>query len=168
MRGNKWDALQEFKNWWMNNGCPIVPPFESPIHCTDIAYALCIYRSGRFQVELYVVKPNTETTKHSHPNIESISMYLTGTMSFAKENGDYIDLSALQKEAENGTHVLLGTVAESNDGQVHSLKVGPEGGAFLIFEFWKDRDPVSVTVHWEGDLVGDQHAQTKGSYVVNS
>jgi hypothetical protein len=168
MTGNKWNALQEFKDWWMKNGCPIIPPFENPIHCTDIAYALCIYRSGRFQVELYVVKPNTETTRHSHPNIESISMYLTGNMSFAKENGEYIDLSALQKETENGTHVLFGSVAESNDGQVHSLKVGPEGGAFLIFEFWKDRDPVSVTVHWEGDLVGDQHAQTKGNYVVNS
>ena len=52
--------------------------------------------------------------------------------------------------------------------KMHALKVGPEGGAFLIFEYWKNKDPVSVTVHWEGELVGEQHAQTKGDYVVNS
>ena len=167
---SKWDAVQQFKEWWLANGCPIKPPFDKPIHATDIAYALCVYRSGRFQVELYIVKPNTETTKHSHPNIDSISMYLTGNMTFAKENEEYIDLSKLQKEGANGTHVLLGSIAETNNGKVHSLKVGPEGGAFLIFEFWKDRDPVSVTVHWEGDLVGEQHAQTikDREYVVNS
>lgn len=165
---NKFSPVVAFKDWWMANGCPIAPPFKSPIHCTDIAYALCLYRNERFQVELYIVKPNTETTKHSHPGIESISMYLTGNMSFAKNDEDYVDLSEFQKEGANGTHALLGTVAEENDGQIHSLKVGPEGGAFLIFEYWKDKDPVSVTVHWQGDLVGEQHAQTKGNYVVNS
>ena len=166
----EWNEVEAFKDWWIAAGCPIKPPFDKPIHATDIAYALCVYRSGRFQVELYIVKPNTETTKHSHPNINSISMYLTGNMTFAKENEEYIDLSKLQKEGANGTHVLLGSIAETNNGKVHSLKVGPEGGAFLIFEFWKDRDPVSVTVHWEGDLVGEQHAQTikDREYVVNS
>ena len=165
---NQFSPVLSFKDWWMAAGCPIVPPFKNAIHCTDIAYALCIYRSGRFQVELYIVKPNTETTKHSHPNVESISMYLTGNMSFADEQGNYKDLNQFQIENENGTHKLLGSIAEVNDGKLHALKVGPEGGAFLIFEYWKDRDPVSVTVHWEGELVGEQHAQTKGDYVVNS
>jgi hypothetical protein len=167
MKSN-WSPVIAFKDWWMNAGCPIAPPFKNPIHCTDIAYALCIYRSGRFQVELYIVKPNSETTKHSHPNIESISMYLTGNMSFADESGNYKDLSQFQTENDNGTHKLLGAIAEENDGKLHALKVGNEGAAFLIFEYWKDRDPVSVTVHWKGDLVGEQHAQTKGNYVVNS
>lgn len=166
----EWNEVEAFKDWWIAAGCPIRPPFEYPIHITDMAYALTVYRKGQYQVELYIVKPNTETTKHSHPNIDSISMYLTGNMTFAKENEEYIDLSKLQKEGANGTHVLLGSIAETNNGKVHSLKVGPEGGAFLIFEFWKDRDPVSVTVHWEGDLVGEQHAQTikDREYVVNS
>ena len=95
-------------------------------------------------------------------------MYLTGNISFSDTNGNYRDLTEFQVEGDNGTHKLLGTIAESNDGKLHALKVGPEGGAFLIFEYWKDKDPVSVTVHWEGELVGKQHAQTKGDYVVNS
>ena len=165
---NEFSPVMAFKDWWLANGHPIKPPFKLPIHCTDIAYALCLYRVGRFQVELYIVKPNTGSPLHSHPNIESVSMYLTGNISFSDAEGNYRDLTEFQVEGDLGTHKLLGAVAEENDGKMHALKVGPEGGAFLIFEYWKDRDPVSVTVHWEGELVGEQHAQTKGEYVVNS
>lgn len=161
-------TVQEFMNWWIKSGHPIKPPFEKPIHTTDIAYALCLYREGRFQVELYVCKANTESPRHKHPNVESISMYLTGNLSFAKAGEEFTDLSKYQIERADGAHLLLGRFVESNDGKEHALRVGPEGGAFLIFEHWKDRDPSSVTMHWDGELVGNKHATTKGDYVANS
>jgi len=161
-------TVQEFMSWWLKAGRPIKPPFVSPIHTTDIAYALCLYREGCYQVELYVCKANTESPRHKHPNVESISMYLTGNLSFAKEGGEFVDLSKFQIEKNDGTHFLLGRSVESNDGKEHALRVGPEGGAFLIFEHWKDRDPSSVTMHWDGELVGEKHAVTKGDYVANS
>jgi len=165
-----YNSVEQFRDWWLKAGRPIRPPFKNPIHTTDIAYALCLYRDGRYQVELYICKPNTETPPHKHPGIESVTMYLTGDLAFAKANGEFADLSMYQKPKENGTHMLLGKTAEINNGdQLHAARMGSTGGAFLIFEHWKDKDPVSVTTHWEGELVGDQHAKTiEASHVENS
>jgi len=162
------NSAQEFRQWWIKNGRPIKPPFKNAIHTTDIAYALCLFRKLNCQVELYICKPNTESPVHRHPGVQSISVYLTGNLCFAGEDGMFKDVSEFQTPTEEGTHRLLGTSIEANDGKPHALRVGPEGGAFLIFERWDNGDPVSVTMNWEGELVGEKHAITKGDYVANS
>jgi hypothetical protein len=164
-----YNNVQQFKNWWLKAGRPLRPPFKNSVHTTDIAYAMCLFREGRYQVELYICKPNTQTPIHRHPGIESVSVYLTGHLEFAKEDGEFLDLSRFQKPQANGTHMFFGRSAEINDGtQGHAARIGNTGGAFLIFEHWKDEDPVSVTTHWEGELVGNQHAKTiEASHVAN-
>jgi len=164
-----YNNVEQFKDWWLKAGRPLRPPFKNPIHTTDIAYALCLYREGQYQVELYVCKPNTQSPMHKHPGVESVSMYLTGNLEFTKDNGEFVDLSQYQKPKENGAHMLLGKGIEVNDGnKEHALRIGNTGGAFLIFEHWKDKGPVSVTTHWEGELVGSQHAKTiEASHVAN-
>lgn len=153
--------VEEFRDWWLAKGRPWRIPFDKPIHVTDIAYALCLYREKKFQVELYICKADTQTPSHKHPNVESVTMYLAGNLEFAKPDGEFADLSQYQKAKENGTHMLLGKGIEANDGsKPHALRIGKEGGAFLIFEHWKDREPTSVTTHWEGDLTGELHAKT--------
>lgn len=152
--------VEKFKNAWISKGMPWRVPFKNPIHVTDIAYALILYREQNFQVELYICKANTQSPMHTHPNVESITMYLAGDLAFAKD-GNFVDLSQFQKAKENGAHMLLGKTAEVNDGtQAHALKIGSTGGAFLVFEHWKEGDPTSVTTHWEGELVGEMHAKT--------
>jgi hypothetical protein len=152
--------VEEFKNWWLKAGRPLKPPFEKPIHTTDIAYAICLYREKQYQVELYICKPNTESPYHSHPGIESVSVYLAGNLSFGRKDVGFIDLSEYQKSQENGAHMLLGKSIESNFETEHALKIGPEGGAFLIFEKWYTKSPTSVTINWEGETVGKLHDQT--------
>jgi len=155
--------LENFKNQWINDGMRWKPPFKNPIHITDIAYSLCVYRENNYQIELYICKPNTQSPVHSHPGVESISMYLTGNLEFSKNDNNFIDLSQYQKERENGTHYLIGVAAETNNGDdQHALRIGKEGGAFLVFEYWKEKEPTSVTVNWLGELVGELHQKTIG------
>ena len=152
--------VERFRDEWIKAGMPWKVPFENPVHVTDIAYSLCIYREKNFQIELYICKSNTESPQHKHPDIESITMYLAGDLAFSKD-GKFADLSMYQKPKANGAHMLLGKTAEVNDGtQSHALKIGNTGGAFLIFEHWKNQKPTSVTTHWEGELVGKIHAKT--------
>jgi hypothetical protein len=153
-------SAEDFKNAWLKAGKPVKPPFKNAIHTTDIAYALCLYRDGPFQIELYICKPNTETPFHSHPGIESVSLYLTGNLNFGRKDIGFVDLSQYQKPKENGTHMLLGKSVESGFAAEHAVKIGPEGGAFLIFEKWHTKAPTSVTINWEGNLVGEEHART--------
>lgn len=156
---DRFGSVEMFARAWMAKRL-WRPPFKNAIHTTDIAYAMCIFRQENYQVELYICKPNTETTRHSHPNVESLSLYLTGNLSFAKDNGDFMDVSMHQEEKPNGTHKLLWARAEENKGTPHALRVGKEGGAFLIFERWLDGEPSSVTVNWEGEYVGEEHVKT--------
>ena len=153
-------TVEQFKDWWIKSGRPFRPPFKNCIHTTDIAYSLCLYREGQYQVELYVCKPNTESPMHSHPNVESISMYLTGDLSFSDIQGKFADLSAYQWPRQDGSHMLLGKTADKNNGTPHALKTGSRGGSFLIFEHWLKDNPSSVTTHWEGEYVGPMHAKT--------
>jgi hypothetical protein len=155
--------VEEFRDWWIAKGKPWRIPFDKPIHVTDIAYALCLYREKKFQVELYICKKNTQSPFHTHPNVESVSMYLSGDLAFSKDDGSFYELSEYQKEKENGAHFLFGKSIEINDGnKPHALKIGNTGGAFLIFEHWKNGTPTSVTTNWQGDLTGKIHAKTIG------
>ena len=157
-------TVEEFKNRWIKNNRPIRVPFKNAIHVTDIAYALCLYREENYQVELYICRADTESPMHSHPGVESISMYLTGDLQFFREGEPLKDLSKYQIEDANGFHPLLGCISEINDGtKEHALKIGKTGGAFLIFERWSDQLPTSVTTNWKGELVGDIHKKTMES-----
>lgn len=156
-------TVEQFKDWWLTNNRPIKVPFKNCIHDTDIACAIVLYREKNYQVEMYICKPNKESTPHSHPGVESINMYLTGDLTFKKGDDSFADLSEYQKENSNdGTHILLGMINEINDGNTpHTLKIGDSGGAFLIFQRWTKEDPSSVAVVYEGESLGEIHDKVK-------
>ena len=154
-----WKTVEEFQNWWLKNGCPWRPPFDNPIFFTDNAMSLCIFREGKFQVELYLAEPNSYTPSHTHPGVESSFTYLTGNFNFDIEGMNTEDTSPYQKEGKDGNHFLLGVCSSSPDGMAHSLTVKKEGAAFLSFEYWKDKEPVSVSMNWKGEPVGEIHKE---------
>ena len=135
------------------------PPFANAIHTTEIAHSLVLFRTGQYQVELYISKPNTQTPMHSHPDVESVTVYLTGNLCFSRDGVNFTDNSQYQKAKPNGAHALLWHMAEANKGEPHILRVGAEGGAILVFEKWLKGEPTSVSVNWIGDLIGEEHAR---------
>ena len=152
-----WSTVEEFRDWYMGNGMPIRPPFKNPVFATDNAMSLCLFREGRFQVEMYISEPNSTSPPHTHPGVESAFVYLAGNIQFNLEGRDNPDVQQWQVASPDGYHSLLGKTVSSPDGIPHWLGIGPEGGAFLSFEYWKEQDPVSVTVNWNGDSVGAEH-----------
>jgi hypothetical protein len=150
-------TVEQFTSWWLKSR-PIRPPFVDGTFFTDLAASCILYRNGPFQVEMYVSKPDTEATWHSHPGVDSILLYLTGNLVFGKD-GEYKDTDEWQKphaDAED-VHALFGQYDALHDNQLHNLKTKKEGGAFLSFEKWHDKVPNSVTVNWEGPPTGVLH-----------
>jgi hypothetical protein len=155
---NLWNTVEEFRDWYTAKGYPMRPPFLNPIFHTDNAMSLCLFREGRFQVELYITKPFATSPPHTHPGVESAFVYLTGDIQFGIENKDTVN-KKMHYAREDGAHRMLGATSSSPDGLAHWLDIGADGAAFLSFEYWKDKEPVSVTVNWKGDPVGSIHEE---------
>jgi hypothetical protein len=150
-------TVEEFAQWYLDNRCPIRPPFHDAIYFTEMTASLCLFRHENYQVELYIVKPDMDCPKHSHPGVDSYFIYLTGHVEFGDKDGKYTDLSEGQKEGVNGSHALLGKFITALNSEDHSVRTGNTGGAYLSFEKWNDGFPDSVAVNWVGETVGDQH-----------
>jgi hypothetical protein len=156
-----WNSLEEFAEWYKNNGFPIRPPFEDPVYTTDISYSYVLFREGQYQAELYLVRPNTSSPDHSHPGVENIIMVWGGDVSFRQE-GVYHDLSEYYTEpSASGTNKLFGMTSEKlTDEKTHALFAGNKGGAFLSLEKWPEGvKPNSVTINWSGDPVDSGHGK---------
>lgn len=156
---NLWKTVEEFRDWYMAQGMPIRTPFNLPIHYTDNAMSLCLYREGQFQVELYLTKPFSTSPPHTHPDVESAFVYLTGNIDFDIEGRNLPSNRDKQYARADGAHRLFGATSSSPDGLAHWLNIGKEGGAFLSFEYWKEGSPTSVTTNWKGDPVGSIHEE---------
>jgi len=160
MTTETWQTLEEFVEWYKKTGFPIRPPFGNPVYVTDISYSFVLFRQGRYQAELYLVRPNVSSPEHSHPGIENIIMPWGGDVSFT-ENGIFHDLSEHYKEpGPDGLNKLFGMVGPNLKGTAtHSLICGALGGSFLSLEKWPEgRDMTSVTIAWEGEAVDSNHA----------
>ena len=154
-----WNTLEEFAQWYKDNGFPIRPPFEDPVYVTDISYSYVLFREGQYQAELYLVRPNTSSPDHSHPGVENIIMVWGGNV-HTRQNGQLFDYSEHYNEAgKNGTNKLFGMSSKKlTDDQTHALIAGDKGGAFLSLEKWPEGvKPNSVTINWAGDPVDPTH-----------
>jgi len=130
----QWNSVQEFANWWLRTKI-IRPPFKDTMFTTDFAQSLCLYREGRFQVELYILKANITSPWHTHENVDSFFVYLGGNLEFGLDDKTFTDLSQYQKEMPNGAHMMLGRTVEAMDGALHAVRTFEQGGTFLSFEY---------------------------------
>lgn len=143
-----WASLEDFARWYLDAGMPMAPPHDFKINITDNAYSLCLFRKPPYQVELYLIKGNSEVWTHEHPYVEVQTMLLTGgkpTDYGAGATGLCEGWGAIERKMTAGmTH---GTDEPHPDML--------PGGALLSFERWPDGvRPSTVAAVWKGRTVG--------------
>lgn len=147
----EFNSLESFFLWYKTNGYPFKPPIDGAVFVTDIAYSYCLYRHGKFQVEIYLVKPNAHSPEHSHPGVENIIMLMGGD---AFAGGKHLPHNPAEVRDVFG---LCGP--KITDADTHSLVTGAKGAAFLSVEMWPDNiTPTSLSVNWKGDTCGPTHS----------
>lgn len=128
-----WENVKEFADWWMAAGMPIVFNRMPEIFLSDDATAVCLFRKGRFQVEMYLIHPTPRVPEHEHPGVEVIKMRLGN------------------KEIPMMTPVL-------HNGESHGagirLEAEDRGFPLIAFQHWLTRDPITVAAMWKGPTVG--------------
>lgn len=137
---DEFESIEEFAQWYFDNGLPMQVPPGAYITEVDTATAITVYKAGRWQVELYLLLPNRrDVATHCHPNVESI------TYVFDKLTGQWFPTEKLYDLETHGSF---------NDGEIRN----EDGMIILTFERWDEGIPMTnVAIQWKGDVDGPKH-----------
>lgn len=157
---NHTGTIEEFAAWYKANNYPVQPPFEDCVYVTDISYSYVLFRQGRFQAEVYLVKPNANSEEHSHPGVENIILFWGGDAATVHDGVRTECPNRLSQKAD-GTGTAFGVMGPKiTDANTHALQTGDKGAAFLSLEKWpEDVKPTSVVVNWKGAPICKEHAK---------
>lgn len=143
-----WATVEEFADWYLESKMPMMIPWNASVICTDDATAMCLFRKGEYQVELYLVHPQQFVPRHEHPNVEVVTMFLSGgetsrnTPACAYGVGEQWGMMAPKLEE-----------GEAHGGLTSTIDKG--GFALLAFQRWPDGvKPSSAAVQWRGETAG--------------
>jgi quercetin dioxygenase-like cupin family protein len=141
------DDLEQFKNWWMVNR-PINTPDANALVYVAETHGVVLYRQDKYQVEMFLVKPNSEIAPHIHPNVDSFEVYIGGDINFMC-NGQWF--------GQNN----IGDSIRVYPNSWHGGKFGDRGGCFLSIQKWLNGvEPKFVGDDW-------QDKENTGSYKEN-
>lgn len=142
----KWETVREFAKWWVDTGCPLAPP-DCTVNLSDDATSMALFRSGQFQVELYLIHPSPNLPVHGHPDVEVIKMRMDTFLT----HGDRV-VKTSQQEASGTLYQGQTHGAGVNFKEMEGLNTG---FGLLAFQKWKDGlTPTTVAARWKGKTVG--------------
>lgn len=116
------DDLEGFLNWWLTHR-PINTPADDSLVYQKDTHGAVLYRQEPYQVEIFIVQPNSEIVPHIHPNVDSFEVYVSGDINFSCD-GEWFDQNQL------GNHIRV------RPSSWHGGKFGPRGGCFLSVQKW--------------------------------
>jgi len=132
---NKFDDLEAFLHFWMVNK-QIIPPETTPTNHNGSLSGCVLYRDGQYQVQLFIVKPNSEIPPHIHPNVDSYEVYLSGDINFMCNDKWF-------NQNKFGSYIRV------KENSYHGGKFGERGGCFLSVQKWLNGvEPTSVGENW--------------------
>lgn len=137
-----WDTIEDFVDWYLDQRMPMMIPWNSEVIRSDDAAAICLFRKGNYQVELYLQLPRTSILLHSHPRMEVITMSLGG--------------GCMSPPAEkSGCSDVWGTIEQKlTSDQQHGgsdKKSLADGFVTLTFQRWDYPEEMSsAAVQWKG------------------
>ena len=133
--------ILHFTEWYLDAGGPIMIPQNAEVFLSDDATAFCLFRSGRYQFEMYLIHPHAKIPLHEHPGVENIEV-----PSPSWDRGTREDLS--RRIQKNGMR----------HGGSNFSSFTPRGFALYSAQRWDDGIPMStIGARWKGPTVGPKH-----------
>jgi hypothetical protein len=123
-----------------------MPPVDNTLDFSGNLSGLSIYRSGQYQVQLFLLQPNAVIKSHCHPNVDSYEVTVSGKVAFEVDGYRHEDRAIWD-------HVRVLPTAE------HTAYIGDTGGSFISVQKWLNGiKPTSVGWDW-----ADEQKRTRGS-----
>jgi len=129
------DDLEGFLHWWLAHRPMNTPENDALVYQKD-THGVVLYRQPPYQVELFIVQPNSEIVPHVHPNVDSFEVYMSGDINFSCD-GQWFNQNQ------------LGAQIRVRPSSWHGGKFGKRGGCFLSVQKWlNDVTPTFVGNDW--------------------
>lgn len=129
------DDLEQFLDWWLVLR-PINTPDETPTNFNGVLSGTVLFRQAPYQVQLFIVQPNSVIEPHIHPNVDSFEVFVGGDIKFLCDDVWY-------------EQSLLGDKIRVKPTNWHGGKFGARGGCFLSVQKWLNGvTPTSVGYDW--------------------
>jgi len=145
-------TLEEFAQRWVDAGKPYNPPYNSPVIETDYTLSMIVYRDAKFQIELYLCKPNWSTPKHTH-HFDSITIFNGGKM--LGRRGIALDENPPWEALEDADIGIVQSILPM--GHWHQIRATEQGFSFYNVQYWPEATPSSATIGYEGQSMGPIH-----------
>jgi hypothetical protein len=121
-------------------------------------------RRGQFQVQMFAVPGNTVIPEHTHPNVDSIEVYVGGNVHFSHSGSYSYPRETLHEQGPRGLSSKRGTLIRVRPNDLHGGVFGEGGGVFMSVQHWLNGvKPHCVASDYTGVTMGERHL----SQVVN-
>jgi hypothetical protein len=134
----KFETVQQFADWYVANNMPYQPSEHALTVESDDAVSTEMFRSGRFQVEAYLMLEGKFSPAHAHPNVDVI-IYVNG-----EQTGRSYDM-------------------EMHGG--NSFGTRDYAYTMISIQRWDEGVPItSAAIHWAGYTAGPKHDKLISKY----
>lgn len=151
--------LENFAKWFLNESprFGLIPTKDAVTYIEDVTSVLW-YREGPFQVQQFIVPPHYIIPAHTHPNVDSMELYLGGEMEFTCGGKFLISEEEAHALGKYGEAAMRGRVFRIRPNDPHGGKFGPNGGVFMSIQHWLNGvKPHCVSLDYNGQVMGADH-----------
>lgn len=154
------DELEQFCDWFLKN-MPVLGavPFEGAVSKIEDVTGILLYRQGQFQVQMFAVPEGTIIPEHTHPNVDSIEVYVGGNIRFS-HSGKYVYSEEELRPKDGPLHCAFkrGQIIRVRPNDLHGGVFGKGGGVFFSVQHWLNGvTPHCVSADYDGLTMGEHH-----------
>jgi hypothetical protein len=158
--GGKLDQLEKFCAWFLKE-MPVIGavPFAGAVSKVEDVTSILLYRRGQFQVQMFALQPGTIIPEHTHPNVDTIQVYVGGNIHFS-HSGKYVypQDGVFAKDGPLKCANKRGMTMRVRPNDLHGAVVGEGGGVFMAVQHWLNGvEPHCVGSDYEGVTMGERH-----------
>ncbi len=157
-----WETLEEFAQWFKDNGFPMRVPADMRIYVTDHSYSCVVFRQDVYQAELYMIAPDKPGSPHTH-DFENLSIPLWGHISGWSRTPDRynhlcLPSSIIDKNLPHPESRKIGTSLKI--GEAHNIDTHEQGCLMYVMQKWNSLDEMtSAVIQYNGKPMWPLHAQ---------
>ena len=136
--------------------------FDQNIYNVEGFHSYVQYRNREFQVQVFLFPPFAVAPEHTHPNVHSYEVGLSGDLWFS-HGGKWLYPRHPALHIYRAKTKKKYRCIQVDNGDPHGAAVGPTGGIFLSVQQWLNGvKPSCVGMDYDGYGVSEKQAEVDG------